>query len=124
MSNPENKAALIMLCAFPVVYCFISLVIEWIAAGKCRPAFKDAVSIKNILILLLNDIIVLALAAAVGLLLVYIAGVLVGIFGVIAILIIGMASVTINAAVFVLKAKAADANAEKISEDTVETINA
>lgn len=100
-TNNEN-AAIITACVFPIFYCFMSLMIEWIAAGKGRPKFTNVVTLKNILILLLEDVIILVLAAAFGYILILLFNMLVGFYGLITILIIGMATISVNAAVFVL----------------------
>ena len=98
----NENAAIVLACMFPIFYCFMSLLIEWIAAGKGRPKFCRVVSVKNILILLLEDVIIILLSALLGYLLILLFSILVGFYGSITILIVGMATISVNAAKFIL----------------------
>lgn len=96
-----NKLGLVLLIIFPIIYCLLSLIGEWIAAGRERPAFKNVVNVKNVCILFAENIIVLLISLAIAAVIFLLFGALVGFYSGLALLILAAVSISLNAQAFV-----------------------
>ena len=92
---------LILLALFPIIYCILSLIGEWIAAGRERPAFGNVVNVKNVCILFVEDIIVLLISIAIASVIFLLFGALVGFYSGLTLLILAAVSISLNAQAFV-----------------------
>ena len=92
-----SAIGIILLVLFPFVYVFLSLLGEWLSAGKYRPKFKAVITWKNMLVLLLENLILSAISLVIIVLLNVFLGLLVGLFTGIAILIMKSAAISLNA---------------------------
>ena len=91
----------VFICAYPIAFCFLTLLAEWLVAGKNRPGFTSVVTIKNILVLFIENVIVLLISSVLGVLIYIFFGALIGFFLDLAILILGNVSVTLNGQAYV-----------------------
>lgn len=91
----------VFICAYPIAFCFLTLLAEWLVAGKNRPGFTSVVTIKNILVLFIENVIVLLISSVLGVLMYIFFGALIGFFLDLAILILGNVSVTLNGQAYV-----------------------
>ena len=96
-----NKLGLVLLIIFPITYCLLSLIGEWIAAGRERPAFKNVVNVKNVCILFAENIIVLLISLAIAAVIFLLFGALVGFYSGLTLLILAAVSISLNAQAFV-----------------------
>ena len=96
-----NKLGLVLLILFPITYCILSLIGEWIAAGRERPAFKNVVNVKNVCILFAENIIVLLISLAIAAVIFLLFGALVGFYSGLTLLILAAVSISLNAQAFV-----------------------
>ena len=96
-----NKLGLVLLILFPIIYCILSLIGEWIAAGRERPAFKNVVNVKNVCILFAENIIVLLISLVIAAVVFLLFGALVGFYSGLTLLILAAVSISLNAQAFV-----------------------
>ena len=96
-----NKLGLVLLILFPIIYCILSLIGEWIAAGRERPAFKNVVNVKNVAILFAENIIVLLISLVIAAVVFLLFGALVGFYSGLTLLILAAVSISLNAQAFV-----------------------
>lgn len=92
---------IVFLCAYPIAFCFLTLLAEWLVAGRERPQFTGVVTIKNIFLLFLENVIVLLISAVIGVLMYIFFGALIGFFLELALLILGNVSVALNGQAYV-----------------------
>ena len=121
-----NKLGLVLLILFPIIYCILSLIGEWIAAGRERPAFKNVVNVKNVCILFAENIIVLLISLAIATVVFLLFGVLVGFYSGLVLLILAAVSISLNARAFVSGENSwanflPDEKKETITEENAET---
>ena len=91
---------LVLSALFPVSYCFLSLLGEWLAVGKGRPKFTSVITAKNVLILFVENIIAMLISGVLGVIVCLLMGAIVGIFVGLALTILAAVSVSLNAQAF------------------------
>ena len=94
---------IILLALYPLLYCFLSMLATWITAGKNRPAFKQFVSFKNVLILFGVDLIEILITALIAGLVVLVSNWFIGIIVGLALLILAALCVTLNSTAYMFE---------------------
>ena len=97
---------IVLACAYPLIYCFISLLSEWIAAGRERPKFTKVVTFKNTLILFAENLVVILISIAIAIACFYLFGLLVSFYVVLTLLILTAVSISLNAQAFIFGSNA------------------
>lgn len=93
-------AGIILLILFPISYCFLSLLGEWLAVGSGRPPFTKVITIKNVALLFLENLISIILSVILSVIVFFLFGGLMGFFVGMALMILGLVSVSLNAQAF------------------------
>ncbi len=93
-------AGVVLLILFPVSYCFLSLLGEWLAAGSERPRFSDVITLKNVALLFLENLISIILSIILSAIIFFLFGGIIGFFVGMALMILGLVSVSLNAQAF------------------------
>lgn len=98
----DSTVGLILLCLYPIAYCFVALLSAWLTAGKKkRPKWTESVTFKNMLLLLVSNILQILFSIAIAILAFYVLDVVAAIVVVIALLVIAMATTNLNAYAFI-----------------------
>ena len=92
-----QNIGLILLLLFPVLLSFLTVLLEWIFAGKSRSAFTKVVTVGHVAALLLVFIITILITAVIAAVLLYFFGLLSGIFLSLSLVILVFVTLSLNA---------------------------
>ena len=97
LNEQTQNIGLVLTALFPVWYCFLLTLYEWIAAGKSRPPFTKVVTIGHVAALLLTLIITILITAVIAAVVIYFFGLLTGVFLSLSLVILIFVTVSLNA---------------------------
>ena len=100
-----QNTGLILLALFPLLLCFLTLLLEWIFAGKSRSPFTKVVTVGHTAALLLVFIITIVITVVIAAALIYFFGLLSGVFLSLSLVILVFVTLSLNAYSFNLDNK-------------------
>lgn len=105
----DPTAGLVLLCLYPIAYCFVALLSAWLTAGKAkRPKWTESVTFGNMILLLISNILQILITMAVAVLAFYVFDVLAAVIIAVALLVIAMATTNLNAYAFIYNVEAVE----------------
>lgn len=94
----SSDAGMVLVCLYPLWYCFVALLSAWMTAGKSRrPRWKEYVSVRNMLVLFSANLLQKLISLVLGVLTFYIFDSLVAVVVCVSILIVVSATTNLNA---------------------------
>ena len=97
LNAQTQNTGLILLALFPILLSFMTVLLEWVFAGKNRSAFTKVVTVGHIAALLLVFIITILIAVIIAAALIYLFGLLSGIFLSLSLVILVFVTLSLNA---------------------------